>query len=247
TDGSGAARAQLQQISKQAQSSFEQAKKFQKEGNLKEAEKFYLHSLKVRETYWKAIDPIIPEIYDALASIYAENGKTDQSEKALKEMLASYARLHGPGSKHRIKPLKALGDIYASANELWDSHDHYEQALVLSERYDGADSPQALELRLLVAGKLKDLGKSDRAADLFEKSLKLNNDKDYLTNDQIVETLDSYAVVLKKLNKTKEAENMQNQANQLRADGKTPTLEDSVEKVPADDKGASIKKTTDVE
>ncbi|MCA9803789.1 MAG: hypothetical protein KC777_17580 [Cyanobacteria bacterium HKST-UBA02] len=217
TSGGGVARAKIMQLSADSQKAYEQGQKFFKEGNFKEAEKFFNYSLKVREAYWKNRDPLIPKIYRALADIYEETGKTPEKEKALNEMLASYARIKGPGTKERIEPLKELGDIYGARGELWPSHDSYEQALILAERYDGKDSAQAVELKLRMAAKLKDLNKLDRSAEAFKAALAINDEKHYVAGTDLADSLDDYAQVLRQLKKTDEADKLAARASELRS------------------------------
>lgn len=217
TSGGGVARAKIMQLSADSQKAYEQGQKFFKDGNFKEAEKFFNYSLKVREAYWKNRDPLIPKIYRALADIYEETGKTPEKEKALKEMLASYARIYGPGTKHRIEPLKELGDIHGARGELWPSHDSYEQALTLAERYDGRDSATAVELKLRMADKLKDLNKLDRSAEAYKSALAINDEKHYVAGAELADSLDGYAQVLRQLKKTAEADKLAARASELRS------------------------------
>ncbi|MGD9680700.1 MAG: tetratricopeptide repeat protein [Candidatus Obscuribacterales bacterium] len=217
TGGGGVARAKIMQLSAESQKAYEKGQKFFKEGNFKEAEKFFNYSLKVREAYWKNRDPLIPEIYRALADIYEETGKTPEKEKALNEMLASYARIKGPGTKDRIEPLKELGDIYGSRGELWPSHDSYEQALILVERYDGKDSAQAVELKLRMAARLKDLDKLDRSAEAYKTALAINDEKHYVSGTDLADSLDDYAQVLRQLKKADEADKLSARAAELRS------------------------------
>jgi len=217
TGGGGVARAKIMQLSADSQKAYEQGQKFFKEGNFKEAEKFFNYSLKVRETYWKNRDPMIPKIYRALADIYEETGKTPEKEKALNELLASYARIYGPGTKHRIEPLRELGDIQGSRGELWPSHDSYEQALILAERYEGKDSAPVVELKLRMADKLKDLNKLDRSAEAYKSALAINDEKHYVAGADLADSLDGYAQVLRQLKKTAQADELAARASELRS------------------------------
>lgn len=204
-------------LGQKAQADLVKARALAKEKKLDEATKLYESSLNIRLQYWKGRDKSIPEIYKELAEIYTTQGKLDKAEACLKGSIASYSRLHGPGSKHTAESLEKLGDIYDKQGEHWKSHDHYLQSYMLTERYKGKGSSEAMNLRLNMARKAKDLGKFKRSADFYQKALIVNNDKNILSRESLVKVLNDYASVLKELKLLDEAKKLENQAKALGA------------------------------
>lgn len=189
----------------QAQLDLLEGRKLLKAKKYADAQVLIQRSLDVREKYWQGKDNQTPDIYRELAEACAMQGKVEEAEKALKGSIAAYARLHGPGSKHTAVPLKLLGDLYDKKGEHWKSHDSYLQSFMLTERYRGESSKDAMDLRLKMAKKSKDLEKYDKAADFYRKAIELDQDNDILSADEQLKVLNDYVVVLRKLKRNDEA------------------------------------------
>lgn len=211
--GTGENLGQVMKLGQQAQIDLTQARKLASEKKFDQAIALYNKSLTVREKYWSGRDPLTPQIYKEMAEIYAGQSKHDNAEEALKNSIAAYAKLHGPGSKHTSLPLKMLGDIYDKRGEHWKSHDSYLQSFMLTERYEGEISKPAMELRLKMARKAVDLEKYAKAADFYKKAVELDQENDILTAEEQVKVLTEYVAVLRKLKRDAEADKLESAIN----------------------------------
>ncbi|MBI1270604.1 tetratricopeptide repeat protein [bacterium] len=211
--GTGENLGQVMKLGQQAQIDLTQARKLASEKKFDQAIALYNKSLTVREKYWSGRDPLTPEIYKEMAEIYAGQSNLDNAEEALKNSIAAYAKLHGPGSKHTSLPLKMLGDIYDKRGEHWKSHDSYLQSFMLTERYEGENSKPAMELRLKMARKAVDLEKYAKAADFYKKAVELDQENDILTAEEQVKVLTEYVAVLRKLKRDAEADKLESAIN----------------------------------
>ncbi|MCB9470084.1 MAG: tetratricopeptide repeat protein [Candidatus Obscuribacterales bacterium] len=211
--GTGENLGQVMKLGQQAQIDLTQARKLSSEKKFDQAIALYRKSLAVREKFWAGRDPLTPEIYKEMAEIYAGQSKPEDAEEALKNSIASYAKLHGPGSKHTSVPLKRLGDIYDKRGEHWKSHDAYLQSFMLTERYEGENSKPAMELRLKMARKAVDLEKYSKAADFYKKAIELDQENDILTAEEQVKVLTEYVSVLRKLKRDAEADKLESAIN----------------------------------
>ena len=210
----------VMKLGQKAQADLISARKAAKEENFDKAADLYRSSLSIRERYWSGRDKATPEIYKELAEVYAKQKKLNDAEKALKGSIAAYARIHGPGSKHTAVPLKSLGDIYHEQGEDWKSHDHYLQSFMLTERYVGEKSKEAMDLRLKMATKAKDLKKYRRSASFYSKALNIDDEHGILPAKRKIKLLTDYAEVLKTLKKPEEALKLEDYAKSLELPGK---------------------------
>lgn len=196
---------------------------FMNKGNYVQAAASVKLSLNIRETYFAASDPVIPEVKERLADIYAAEGKSKEALDAYSAALISYAKFNGPGTAHRIRPLTAMGSIQLKESNFKGALDCYNQAYMLTLRAKGLNSPEAMRLRLQLASVNKAAKSYDLAASIYNECFDLQKKNEKLIETpQLISALQDYASVLQALKRDDEAAKILARAKVLSGGGAEP-------------------------
>lgn len=219
-DPQAAARAMVVKQGQLAQDMYKKAQEAETKNNLAGAVKYYSGSVAIKERYWPKSDKSIPEIYHKLGLLNTKIGDPPAAVKAYDRERFYIVQVYGPGTKHSIEPAKNLGELYQKQGDLVKSQDFYKQALTLTERDLGKDSKEAMDLRLIVARQAKDKEWNREAAGFYQTVVDVTNEKaDLVATSDLVVVLNEYADVLKKLDRTDEADSILAQADKLKGGG----------------------------
>jgi|AGTN01.2.fsa_nt_gi hypothetical protein len=219
-DPQAQARAQIVKQGQIAQDLYKKAQDAETKGKLPDAIKFYGGSLAIKERYWPKSDKTIPEIFHKLAVLNTQVGDPQAAIKAYDKERYYITQVYGPGTKHSIAPARSLGELYQKQGDLAKSQDFYKQALTLTERDLGKDSKEAMELRLIVARQAKEKDWNREAAGFYQTVVDVTNEHaDLVPTSDLVVVLNEYADVLKKLDRTDEADSILAQADKLKGGG----------------------------
>jgi len=198
---------------------------FQKQGKLVDAGLAMRKSLTIRETSFGTTDNQIPVVQEKLAEIWLAMGKQDEAVGMFKDAMASYAKFHGPGSDHRIKPLINMGNVYMSKSDYKSATDCFNQAYMLTQRSRGANSPDTMKLRLQLAACNRASKSLDVAASLYNECFDLQKKNEKLINrDELIAALQDYAIVLKDLKKDAEAQTITARIQEMKAQDNAPSV-----------------------
>lgn len=216
-DPQAAARAVVAKQSALSQELYKKAQDAETKGKLPDAVKYYSGSVAIKERYWPKSDKTIPEILHKLALLNTQIGDAPAAIKAYDRERYYITQVYGPGTKHSIGPAKSLGELYQKQGDLVKSQEFYKQALVLTERDLGKDSKEAMELRLIVARQAKEKEWNREAATYYQTVVDVTNEHaDLVPSADLVVVLTEYADVLKKLDRSDEADSILAQADKLK-------------------------------
>ena len=209
-------REQVTKAGAQATELFKKAQTEQEKGELDEAVKDYNSSYAIRETYWRGRDRASAVILTRIGEIYLKQNKLDDALVSLDKALGYYGALYGPGSNHRVEPLKVMGDVYEKQGNDTKAVDCFNQAYMLVSREKGVGSPEAVKLGIATARGYRKLESYQSAAQAYSKVLPPNGDgSGTLSPEELRAALTEYKDVLEKLSRTEDAESVASRLKQL--------------------------------
>jgi hypothetical protein len=195
---------------------FVMAQQKEKAGSLKEAEQLYRQALGYRENIWGTSDPSVIKLYDILGALSRHRGALAESERCYRIVLMSMIDKYGQGAYEEIAILTKLGQVYNEEKKYGDAAKEYDQIYKLYDRKDGAQDPKTIQAALNLAKTyLQAPETSSEAADVMKTYVELL-DKGSDSNPLLVQVLDTYAIALRKLDKTDLADKVQARAEELR-------------------------------
>jgi len=123
---------------------------FKKQGKFLEAAEAMKKSLGIRE-YFVATDRERPALKQQLAETWHAAGRKEAALETAGEALAGWAQWKGPGSEQSVPTLALIGGIYRDKGDSQQALKYYTQASLLTNKYKGKASEEAVKLQAIVA------------------------------------------------------------------------------------------------
>jgi tetratricopeptide (TPR) repeat protein len=190
---------------------------YDSQGKYAEAEPLYKRALAIWEKALGADHPLTATGLDNLAALYKSQGKYAEAEPLFKRALAIQEKALDADHPSTAASLQALAEIYRAQGKYAEAEPLYKRALTISEKPLGADHLSTaiglgdLALLYILQGKLAE------AEPLLKGALSIAEKKLGAENPDVLSFLESYAKLLRKMNREAEAVELESRAKEIRA------------------------------
>ena len=206
----------VKKIGEESNKLFVLAQQKEKAGKMTEAEKLYMQSAMYRERLWGDRDPAVIRIVFTLGQIAFKKGNYPAAEADFSRTLTAQLKTYGIGSFQLCTVLKWLGDTYFMENKFSDASNSYKQVYGLRQRQLGDNHNDTIAAAVMLAK--ADMGSDNlaEAKDLLKQVLDNKEQAGAGTSPTLLPVLDTYAAVLRKMNKTADADSAEARAREIR-------------------------------
>lgn len=211
-------RVTVKNAGKKSNDFFKLAQQKEKAGKLDEAVTNYYKSLSIRAKIWGDKDPAVLQMYGLVANILIRQHKGAQAETFMRRKLQQELKVYGFGSYDLMPTLEGLGDALQAQGKCTDAANYYKQVVTMRQRKLGDDNKQtvlaAYKLAQAYAGAERDYWPD--AEDLLKKNITIV-EKVPEDAPELAKLLEAYSSLMRKENKTDEADKLSMRAQQVRA------------------------------
>jgi hypothetical protein len=190
---------------------------YQKGNKLAFAEELYKRALKARGDSLPADHLGLAASFDNLASVYVAEGKFAMAEPLLKKSLALSRKQAGPPTAADLNRAEELAACYRGTGRGADAQAIYEQMLEQANRAGSGGTVIAARLSLSLAEIYMQNGKYALCEPLLKRALTTTEAASGPQHASVAPILDTYAGVLKHLNRQAEAAKLIARSKAIRA------------------------------
>ena len=190
---------------------------YYKQGNYQKAEQITKEVLAHREQILGQ-DKIVTSLsLNNLGLIYTEQGKFEEAEVLYNRALSIRIQISGPKSENAAKTLSNLGRLYAKRGSYKLAEIYIQRAIRIREQLSNTITMS--ENLLDLANSYKAQGLYNKAKLLYKQVLAIRENSIGLKPSMLTEILESYADLLRKTKREKEAAILEKRAVEIKNDG----------------------------
>lgn len=187
------------------------------QGRFAEAEPLYKNILRIDEKTLGPIHPGIASDLTNLALLYVSDGKYREAEPLLKRALSIYEANYGTDNLLVIKARSLLASVYEHLGNLPQAETNYKEALELGKKELGPNNIETARILNNLAFLYYHEGKLNESDTLYKWALASTEGALGPQDPAVAACLQDYAQVLRKLNRTEEADKLEARANSIKA------------------------------
>jgi tetratricopeptide (TPR) repeat protein len=139
---------QRNEDTKEADALYQSGLKYEKKGDLKNAQNSYNEALTLRDNWYTKNDPGINNLTNRLGEIALKQNDWEYADKCFKELMKSHKVVHGPGGYGEVPILLNLAQVEAGRGAIPAQIDYLDRALALQERNKGPEAQECLATRI---------------------------------------------------------------------------------------------------
>ena len=176
-------------------------------------------ALKVAEETFGANHPNLARSLSDLAELYRVTGQLAQAESLHQRALSIREKALGPRHPDVAQSLSTLGHLYKAQGNFAKAKASYERALAIYEEALGKDDFAAANTLNSLAELAVEQANFGSAATLYNRVIEILEKTPDLASGELAMTLEKYALCLRKLGKSSEAEQVEARAKALGGPG----------------------------
>jgi tetratricopeptide (TPR) repeat protein len=188
---------------------------FRRQQKYVEAESQYKRCLTMIESSGEPQYPSLPAVLTKLAGVYSEEKKFDDAEKVFVRALGIVDKAQNPQFSDLVFALDNLADFYVSQKRYSQAEPLFRRMLSVLESHEGANNRNVAVATLKLATVCREQGKYTDARPLYERAIQIfdNSNAEPLAT---AEALEGFAILLRKMNLTPEAQQKEARAKDIR-------------------------------
>jgi len=189
---------------------------YMEQGKYEEAEPLHQRSLSIYEKVLGQDHPWTATSLNNLAALYDDQGKYEQAEPLYQRALAIRERVLGPDHPDTSHSLNNLAALYDNQGKYEQAEPLYQRALAIRERVLGAEHPDTALSLYWLAFIYSRKGEYEQSEKFYVRTLKIYGKALPPDHPYIAGALENYASLLRKMNRTTEAEPLEERARVIR-------------------------------
>ena len=182
-----------------------------------EAEPLLDRSVKIWEEEPVQEYPRLATTLNNLGRLYIYQGRYADAEPLLKRSLKTREQHLGPSHPDTASSLGSLALLYEKQRNYVEAESLYKRALAIYEKQFGPGHINVAKAQLDLAGLYYIQGQYTKAEPLYRQGLTVLEKELGANHSSVADTLVDYAALLRKVNRTKEAEKMEARIKMIRA------------------------------
>jgi tetratricopeptide (TPR) repeat protein/transcriptional regulator with XRE-family HTH domain len=191
------------------------AKIYQGQNKFSQAEKLNMRALRIRESTSGADHPHVAVITNSLVEIYHAQGRYHEAEPLIARSLAIHEQALGPEHPYMAYSLTNQADNFFLQGDYAEAESYYEKALAIRERHLGIEDPRTAYNYYKLAKLYSVQSRYEEAESLYLKALTIRERGLVPDHPSIVGMLEQYAILLRKMNKEKQACELEERARKI--------------------------------
>jgi tetratricopeptide (TPR) repeat protein len=209
---------QLKNSRKQAEALYQNGLKYEKAGDLKNAQISYYKAIVLRQKLYGKGDSGIYILTNRLGDIGLKQKDWEYADKCFKELMKSQNKAHGPGDYDTVPILLKLSQVEQGRKAIPAQIDYLERALTLQERKVGPNAPECLATRLrLISATIED-GDWRDGDERLKRAMEIENGKGKTITREYLQLLKDGSKIMVGLNKPNDAAEFDRKAADLEAE-----------------------------
>lgn len=180
------------------------------------AEPFLKRALSISEKALGLDHPDVAASLNNLGSLYEDMGKREEAEPLYERSLAIWEKALGPEHSDVGIVLHNLANLYRDQGKYNKAEPYYLRSLAIFQRALGEEHPYVAYSFRECANLYRDQGKHREAEILYQRSLEIFVKSVGENHLNVAETLEQYALLLRKIDRTDDAEKMEDRAEAIR-------------------------------
>jgi tetratricopeptide (TPR) repeat protein len=189
---------------------------YREQGRYAEAEPLYQRALEIKEQTLRPEHPDIVDLLSNMAQLYGNQSKYAEAETLLQRALAIGEQTLGPDHPDTARTLNRMADLYQAQGKHEQAELLYQRALAIYEQANGPDYSDTYTLEGL-ANLYRNQGKYAEAEPLYQRALAIKEQTLVPDHPSIEHTLEKYARLLRQMQRTEEATQLEERVRELRA------------------------------
>ena len=189
---------------------------YHEQSKYEKAEPLLKQALSISEKALGLDHPDVAASLNNLGSLYEEMGKREEAEPLYERSLAIWENALGPEHSDVGIVLHNLANLYRDQGKYNKAEPYYLRSLAIFQRALGEEHPYVAYSFGECANLYRDQGKHREAEILYQRSLEIFVKSVGENHLNVAEILEQYALLLRKIDRTDDAEKMEDRAKAIR-------------------------------
>ncbi len=192
------------------------AKTYLEQNKLGRAQEMNLRALRIRESSSGANHPHMAIIISSLIEIYHAQGRYREAEPLIAKSIKIHEHAWGSEHPYIAYSLSIQADNFFLQGDNTQAEFYYQKARIIRERHLGTEHPYTAQTYHKLAQLYFAQGRYEEAESLYLKALAIREHALGPDNPAISAMLEQYAILLRKMNKEKQASELEEWARRIR-------------------------------